>query len=431
MVRRYLPLNPLRAFEAAARHLSFTRAAIELNVTHAAVSQQVRALEEQLGCVLFTRVSRGLVLTHEGEGLLPVLNEAFDRIADTLECFSHGQFRERVKVGAVGTFAAGWLLPRLAGFYDSHPHIDLHISTHNNHVDPAAEGHDYTIRFGNGAWHESDAELIFSAPHAPLCSPAIAEQLQQPDDVHRFTLLRSFRRDEWSRWLDCAGGTPPSPSQPVMVFDTSLAMAEAAQLGAGVAIAPVCMFSRLLQSGALVQPFAAVRTASGVLHDFGLTAAIPAPCLCRDNINMQCAALRHGITAGDIKTEMQCTLLNIRQCADFQPDIRYPRNAVLFSLFADNVRRTEGFTKLAPSAVVIIGYGIAFYFLSLVLKSIPVGVAYAVWSGLGVVIITAIAWLLHGQKLDAWGFVGMGLIIAAFLLARSPSWKSLRRPTPW
>ena len=88
-------------------------------------------------------------------------------------------------------------------------------------------------------------------------------------------------------------------------------------------------------------------------------------------------------------------------------------------------------TKLAPSAVVIIGYGIAFYFLSLVLKSIPVGVAYAVWSGLGVVIITAIAWLLHGQKLDAWGFVGMGLIIAAFLLARSPSWKSLRRPTPW
>ncbi|MDJ1452505.1 DMT family transporter, partial [Enterobacter hormaechei] len=70
----------------------------------------------------------------------------------------------------------------------------------------------------------------------------------------------------------------------------------------------------------------------------------------------------------------------------------------------------EGFTKLAPSAVVIIGYGIAFYFLSLVLKSIPVGVAYAVWSGLGVVIITAIAWLLHGQKLDAWGFVGMGLI---------------------
>ncbi len=86
------------------------------------------------------------------------------------------------------------------------------------------------------------------------------------------------------------------------------------------------------------------------------------------------------------------------------------------------LKSSEGFTKLAPSAVVIIGYGIAFYFLSLVLKSIPVGVAYAVWSGLGVVIITAIAWLLHGQKLDAWGFVGMGLIIAAFLLARSPSW---------
>ncbi|MDT8714832.1 QacE family quaternary ammonium compound efflux SMR transporter (plasmid) [Pseudomonas aeruginosa] len=82
------------------------------------------------------------------------------------------------------------------------------------------------------------------------------------------------------------------------------------------------------------------------------------------------------------------------------------------------LKSSEGFTKLAPSAVVIIGYGIAFYFLSLVLKSIPVGVAYAVWSGLGVVIITAIAWLLHGQKLDAWGFVGMGLIIAAFAVGR-------------
>ncbi len=94
------------------------------------------------------------------------------------------------------------------------------------------------------------------------------------------------------------------------------------------------------------------------------------------------------------------------------------------------LKSSEGFTKLAPSAVVIIGYGIAFYFLSLVLKSIPVGVAYAVWSGLGVVIITAIAWLLHGQKRCV-GLCRYGAHNAAFLLARSPSWKSLRRPTPW
>ncbi len=112
---------------------------------------------------------------------------------------------------------------------------------------------------------------------------------------------------------------------------------------------------------------------------------------------------------------------NRPRSANFNQRVSLGRNDLLIRTFP----------KLAPSAVVIIGYGIAFYFLSLVLKSIPVGVAYAVWSGLGVVIITAIAWLLHGQKLDAWGFVGMGLIIAAFLLARSPSWKSLRRPTPW
>lgn len=263
MVRRYIPLNPLRAFEAAARHLSFTRAAVELNVTHAAVSQQVRVLEEQLRCALFVRVSRGLVLTHEGESLLPVLNEAFDKIAGTLDQFSQGQFRERIKIGVVGTFAVGWLLPRLADFYKKHPHIDVQLSTHNNHVDPAAEEHDYTIRFGNGAWHEVDSELIFNAPHAPLCTPSIAEKLQHPDDIHQFTLLRSYRRDEWSRWMSCAGGKALSPSHPVMVFDTSLAMAEAAQLGAGIAIAPVCMFERRIQSGALVQPFAAEITLGG------------------------------------------------------------------------------------------------------------------------------------------------------------------------
>ncbi|WP_255573318.1 SMR family transporter [Enterobacter cloacae complex sp. 4DZ3-17B2] len=104
---------------------------------------------------------------------------------------------------------------------------------------------------------------------------------------------------------------------------------------------------------------------------------------------------------------------------------------MLFSHFADNVRRTEGFTKLAHSASVLIRSGIAFFIPSLVPKSIPVDVDYTHWAGLGVVIITAIAWLLHGQKLDAWGFAGMGIIIAAFLLARSPSWKSMRRPAPW
>ena len=257
MTRPYIPLNALRAFEAAARHLSFTNAAIELNVTHAAVSQQVKLLEQQLGCLLFVRVARGLMLTTEGENLLPVLNDSFDRIANTLDRFSAGKMREKLKVGVVGSFATGLLLPRLDDFNRSHPHIELQLSTHNNRVDPAAEGHDFTIRFGNGAWHGTEAVLICDAPFSPLCHPAIACQLQQPADVHKFTLLRSFRRDEWSHWLHSLNEPPPSPSHPVMIFDSSLTMIEAALLGAGIALAPVKIFHHQLQTEKIVRPFAA------------------------------------------------------------------------------------------------------------------------------------------------------------------------------
>ncbi|EPW2969307.1 LysR family transcriptional regulator AmpR, partial [Pseudomonas aeruginosa] len=116
MVRPHLPLNALRAFEASARHLSFTRAAIELCVTQAAVSHQVKSLEERLGVALFKRLPRGLMLTHEGESLLPVLCDSFDRIAGLLERFEGGHYRDVLTVGAVGTFTVGWLLPRLADF---------------------------------------------------------------------------------------------------------------------------------------------------------------------------------------------------------------------------------------------------------------------------------------------------------------------------
>ncbi|MBV6817874.1 LysR family transcriptional regulator AmpR [Rahnella sp. PD12R] len=257
MVRPYIPLNALRSFEAAARHLSFTNAASELHVTHAAVSQQVKSLEQQLGCQLFVRVSRGLMLTPEGESLLPVLNDSFDRIADTLDRFWAGQVREKLKVGVVGSFAIGLLLPRIDDFNHHHPHIELQLSTHNNRVDPAAEGHDYTIRFGNGAWHGTEAQFICDAPLSPLCIPAIARQLQHLADVHKFTLLRSFRRDEWSHWLQSINEHPPSPAQPVMIFDSSLTMIEAALMGTGIALAPCKIFNHLLQTEKLIRPFAA------------------------------------------------------------------------------------------------------------------------------------------------------------------------------
>lgn len=257
MVRPYLPLNALRAFEASARHLSFTRAAIELCVTQAAVSHQVKLLEERLGASLFHRLPRGLALTDEGRALLPTLEEAFDRIGGLLDQFEGGRFREVLTVGAVGTFAVGWLLPRLTRFREAHPFVDLRLSTNNNRVDIAAEGLDYAIRFGDGAWHGTEAVHLFDAPLSVLCAPEIARRLREPADVGRETLLRSYRSDEWPGWF-AAAGIEPAAMPPVKgpVFDSSSLMVEAAIQGAGVALAPVAMFRRPLAVGLIEQPFA-------------------------------------------------------------------------------------------------------------------------------------------------------------------------------
>lgn len=255
MLRSHLPLNALRAFEASARHLSFTRAAIELCVTQAAVSHQVKSLEAQLSVTLFKRLPRGLMLTREGETLLPVLRESFDRIAQTLGQFQAGHYREVLTVGAVGTFAVGWLLPRLADFQAGYPFIDLRLSTHNNRVDVAAEGLDYAIRFGAGAWHGTQAWHLLEAPLTVLCVPSIARQLQEPGDVLKHTLLRSYRMDEWSQWFQVAGLPADTLVPRSIVFDSSLAMMEAALQGSGVALAPAMMFSRQLSQDVIRQPF--------------------------------------------------------------------------------------------------------------------------------------------------------------------------------
>ncbi|WP_142780268.1 LysR substrate-binding domain-containing protein [Agrobacterium sp. T29] len=255
MVRQFLPLNGLRAFEASARHLSFTRAAIELCVTQAAVSQQVKGLEKRLGVSLFQRLPRGLKITAEGEALLPTVTSSFDQMATTLDRIEAGQVRELLFLGVVGTFAVGWLLPRLKAFQKQHPFIDVRVSTNNNRVDMAAEGLDFAIRFGQGSWHGTDAFRLFEAPLSPLCTPELAETLKTPADLMEATLLRSYRADEWSNWFAAAGVMPAAQVNAGIVFDTSLGMMEAALQGLGVALAPPSMFSRHLASGAIIQPF--------------------------------------------------------------------------------------------------------------------------------------------------------------------------------
>jgi LysR family transcriptional regulator of beta-lactamase len=248
-----LPLNALRAFEAAARHQNFTRAGLELHVTQAAVSHQVKCLEDILGVPLFRRLPRGLGLTAEGESLLPILTEALRCIADTLDRFQGGRMREVFTLGVVGTFVTGWLLARLPAFRAAHPYVDLRLMANNNRVDLAGEGLDYALRFGDGAWHGTEAIRLFDAPLSPLCSPSLALRLSKPADLGRETLLRSYRTDEWPRWFAVAA----LPLRVIggFIFDSSLTMAEAAVQGAGVALLPVRMFERDLREERLVQPF--------------------------------------------------------------------------------------------------------------------------------------------------------------------------------
>lgn len=157
-------------------------------------------------------------------------------------------------MGAVGTFAVGWLLPRLRDFQQTCPFVDLRLLTHNNRVDMAGEGLDYAIRFGDGAWHGTHAERIMDAPMSVMCSPTLARGLHTVADLARQPLLRSYRADGWAAWFDAAGS--PCPMVRGAVFDSSLTLAEAAAQGAGMALLPVCMFTRELRQGRLVQPFA-------------------------------------------------------------------------------------------------------------------------------------------------------------------------------
>ncbi|TYC51946.1 LysR family transcriptional regulator [Rhodobacterales bacterium] len=251
-----LPLNALRAFEASARLLSFTRAGLELRVSQTAISHQVRSLEQVLGVTLFERQPRGVTLTDEGHALLPVLSDAFRRMGAVLSRFEDGNFREVLTVGAVGTFATGWLLPRLQAFSSANPQIDLRLKTNNNRADLLADGLDCFIRFGDGAWHGTEAVRLFDAPLSPVCAPELAATLSSPEDLAAVPLLRSYRMDEWALWFRAAG-LQAAPAARGWMFDSSITMVDAAVQGAGAALVPVAMFSKALADRCIVRPFQA------------------------------------------------------------------------------------------------------------------------------------------------------------------------------
>jgi LysR family glycine cleavage system transcriptional activator len=255
--RKLPPLNALRAFEAAARHLSFKRAAAELHVTQAAVSHQVRALEAQLGVALFERLHRALALTPAGARYLPALTDAFDRLDEATLALRARPRAPRLVLSVVPSFGANWLVPRLGGFRAAHPEIDLVVLSSSELVDFARDRVDVGIRFGPGRWPGVHAELLFGEEYLPVVSPKLARgrrALRRPGDLRRHTLLHDETPDAWRAWLASAGVADVDCERGVVFSDSSQLVAAAAA-GQGVALARKLLAAPYLRAGTLVRAF--------------------------------------------------------------------------------------------------------------------------------------------------------------------------------
>ncbi len=259
MARRLPPLNALRAFEAAARHLSFTRAAAELNVTQAAISHQVKALEARLGVPLFRRVNRGLLLTEEGQRYLPPVRDAFDQLASATDQLKRHDATGALTVSVVPSFAAKWLVPRLTRFRERAPEIDVRISATDHLVDFDRDAVDLGIRYGAGKWPTLLVDELFSDNFFPVCGPDLASAarpLDRPADLRQHVLLHEEQTMvDWETWLAAAGARDVDATRGPMFSHGDLVV-QAALDGQGVALGRTPLVEDDLASGRLVKPFA-------------------------------------------------------------------------------------------------------------------------------------------------------------------------------
>lgn len=257
-MRRLPSLNALKAFEAAARHESFTRAAKELCVTPGAVSHQVKALEAALGLALFRRERQRLVLTEAGRAYLDVVRDAFDRLAGGTERLLQRQKAGVLTVTTSPNFAAKWLVNRLGNFAEAHPEIDLRISASLQHVDLALGEVDLAVRHGDGQWPGLSVTRLAAEELFPVCSPALLRgrnALRNPVDLKQHTLLHLDDRRDWLKWLGAAGVADADLTRGAVFNQASMAI-DAAIDGQGVALARTALATGDLRNGRLVRPFA-------------------------------------------------------------------------------------------------------------------------------------------------------------------------------
>jgi LysR family glycine cleavage system transcriptional activator len=257
MLRRLPPLNALKAFEAAARSESFTRAAEELNVTPGAVSHQVKALEAELGLRLFNREHQRLAITEAGRTYLEVVRDSFDRLAVGTNRLLQLQKTGVLNITTSPNFASKWLVQRLGRFSEAHPEIDLRVSSTKQHIDFVREDFDMAIRHGDGQWPELHVTRLCAEELFPVCSPNFLRgraALHSPADLKHHRLLHVTDRRDWINWLKAAGVTGVEIDRGPIFSERSMGI-DAAVDGQGVALARSALAAWELRAGRLVRPF--------------------------------------------------------------------------------------------------------------------------------------------------------------------------------
>jgi LysR family glycine cleavage system transcriptional activator len=259
-----LPLNALRAFEAAARHLSFSKAAEELHVTPAAISHQIKGLEERWGLALFVRNNRNLALTEKARQILPEVSEGFAVLDRAVARLTAAKNPHALTVSSAPSVAAKWLLPRLHRFQDAHPEVDVHIQASNEVADFAADSVDVALRYGRGPYPDLHTDVLLESDLFPVCCPDLLageHPLREPSDLKHHLLLHddSWRwgdspAHDWEMWLRAAGVTDVDPRRGPHFNSASLAL-EAAAMGRGVVLTTMSTAGDDLQAGRLVRPF--------------------------------------------------------------------------------------------------------------------------------------------------------------------------------
>ncbi|WP_236182588.1 transcriptional regulator GcvA [Pseudomonas sputi] len=269
MLPRLPSLNGLRAFECAARHMSFTRAAEELNVTQTAISHQIRRLEDELGVRLFMRLKDGLALTEEGHAYLPGIRSAFLELRYSTEKLLESSNNSVLTISTLVSVASKWLLPRLPSFREAHPQIDVRISASTERVDFRKGGIDAAIRYGDGNWPGLRADWLMSDEIFPVCSPRLLtgdKPLNTPVDLAHHPLLQvsGVTANDWNDWLHAAGQPPLTAKGPRLTFDLAMMAVQAAIDGQGVCIGRSTYVDDDLRAGRLVAPFdLRLKSASG------------------------------------------------------------------------------------------------------------------------------------------------------------------------